>query len=81
MCMSVSTDSRQHARLLWVPGGYTLYHINTRMHVKSERKRQRGGGAKEQEREERSERGVFICIFEYTHEAQQDARLLSMEYQ
>jgi hypothetical protein len=51
------------------------------MHVKSERKRQRGGGAKEQEREERSERGVFICIFEYTHEAQQDARLLSMEYQ
>jgi hypothetical protein len=51
------------------------------MHVKSERKRERGGGAKEQEREERSERGVFICIFEYTHEAQQDARLLSMEYQ
>ena len=51
------------------------------MHVKSERNRQRGGGAKEQEREERSERGVFICIFEYTHDARQDARLLSLKYQ
>jgi hypothetical protein len=33
------------------------------MHVKSERKRERGGGAKEQEREMRSERrGVYMYI-------------------